>query len=199
MYVPGVTLSRKNDKKLLEQLTSGFKTTVKWKKYKSQLPIQPQKNNLKYLIDPTFTKVSRLFVLSFVRTAEGDHRDSLSNYYVPNVRIKDFNVLIDEKSFFNLPLKNEEEAYEKVMSVNRNNGYTTGTLLDFAYFKKKKYKLISIDLSKQTNLKDPQQSSFIGRLLAAAIFFIIEKSEETIFEFLQNYVNIIYKWKHKRL
>ena len=101
------------------------------------MPIQPQKNNLKYLIDPTFTKVSRLFVLSFVRTAEGDHRDSLSNYYVPNVRIKDFNVLIDEKSFFNLPLKNEEEAYEKVMSVNRNNGYTTGTLLDFAYFKKK--------------------------------------------------------------
>ena len=95
MYVPGVTLLRKNDKKLLEQLTSGFKTTVKWKKYKSQLPIQPQKNNLKYLIDPTFTKVSRLFVLSFVRTAEGDHRDSLSNYYVPNVRIKDFNVLID--------------------------------------------------------------------------------------------------------
>ena len=64
---------------------------------------------------------------------------------------------------------------------------------------KKKYKLISIDLSKQTNLKDPQQSSFIGRLLAAAIFFIIEKSEETIFEFLENYVNIIYKWKHKRL
>ena len=137
MYVPVVTLSRKNDKKLLEQLISGFKTTVKWKKYKSQLTIQPQKNNLKYLIDPTFTKVSRLFVLSFVRTAEADHRDSLSNYYVPNVRIKDFNVLIDEKSFFNLPLKNEEEAYEKVMSVNRNNGYTTGTLLDFAYFKKK--------------------------------------------------------------
>ena len=113
MYVPVVTLSRKNDKKLLEQLISGFKTTVKWKKYKSQLTIQPQKNNLKYLIDPTFTKVSRLFVLSFVRTAEGYHRDSLSNYYVPNVRIKDFNVLIDEKSFFNLPVKNEKKSLRK--------------------------------------------------------------------------------------
>ena len=140
MYVPVVTLSRKNDKKLLEQLISGFKTTVKWKKYKSQLTIQPQKNNLKYLIDPTFTKLSRLFVLSFVITAEGDHRDSLSNYYVPNVRIKDFNILADEKSFFNFPIKNEEETYEKITSVNRNNGYTTGTFLDFAYFKKKKKK-----------------------------------------------------------
>ena len=100
------------------------------------MTIQPQKNNLKYLIDPTFTKVSRLFVLSFVRTAEGYHRDSLSNYYVPDVRIKYFNVLIDEKSFFNLPVKNEKKAYERVMGVNRNNGYTTGTLLDFAYFKK---------------------------------------------------------------
>ena len=198
MYVPGVTLSRKNDKKLLEQLTSGFKTTVKWKKYKSQLPIQPQKNNLKYLIDPTFTKVSRLFVLSFVRTAEGDHRDSLSNYYVPNVRIKHFNVLIDEKSFFNLPLKMKKKPTKKLWAWIEIMA-TQPVLYWILLISKKKYKLISIDLRKQTNLKDPQQSSFIGRLLAAAIFFIIEKSEETIFEFLQNYVNIIYKWKHKRL
>ena len=77
--------------------------------------------------------------------------------------------------------------------MSRNNDYTTGNLLDFAY-SKKNYKLIAIDLSKQTKLKDPQQISFIGRLLAvcgATIFFITEKSEETTFEFLQNPVKIL--------
>ena len=114
------TLSKENDKKLLEQLKSGFKRTVKWNKYRSQMTIKPQNNNPNYLIDPTFTKVNRLFLLSFERAATGDHRDSLSGYYIPNVRIKYFNVLIDGKSFFNLPVKDEEEANEKVMCVNRN-------------------------------------------------------------------------------
>ena len=79
------------------------------------MTIQPQNNNLNCLIDPTFINVNRLFVLSFARNAEGDNRDSFSRYYVPNVRIKDFNVLIDGKSSFFLPKKNEEEAYEKIM------------------------------------------------------------------------------------
>ena len=64
-------------------------------------------------------------------------------------------------------------------------------------FQKKKYKLIAIDLSKQTKLKDPQQISFIGRLLAvcgATMFFITEKSEETTFEFLENPVKIFKKY-----
>ena len=69
------------------------------------------------------------------------------NHYVPDAEIKDFNVLIDRKSFFDLPVKNEEEGYEKIIEMSNNNGYTTGNLLDFAYFKKH-YKLISIDLSK---------------------------------------------------
>ena len=113
--------------------------------------------------------------------------DSFSHYYVPNARIKDFNVLID------LPVKNEEEAYEKIIEMSNNNDYTTGNLLDFAYFKKH-YKLIAIDLSKQTKVKDPQQINFTGRLLdffGATIFFIIEKSEETTFNFSQNSVTII--------
>ena len=92
LCVPAVTLSKENDKKLLEQLKSGFKRTVKWNKYRSQMTVQPQNNNLNYFIDPTFTKVNRLFVLSFARTATGDHRDFFSHDYVPNVRITDFNV-----------------------------------------------------------------------------------------------------------
>ena len=62
-----------------------------------------------------------------------------------------------------MPVKNEEEAYEKIIDIINNNDYTTGNLLDFAYFKKN-YKLIAIDLSKQTKLKDPQQINFIGKL-----------------------------------
>ena len=97
------------------------------------MTIQPQNNNLNYLIGPTFTNVNRLFVLSFTRDNEGNNRDPFSDYYVPNVEIKDFNVLIDGKSFFDLPVKNEE-AYEKIIEMSRNNDYTTGNLLDFVNF-----------------------------------------------------------------
>ena len=92
-----------------------------------------------------------------------------------------------------MPGKNAEEAYEKVIEISNNNDYTTGNLLDFAYFKKH-YKLITIDLSKQTKLKGPQQINFIGKLLkntGATIFFIIEKSDETNLKFSQNFATII--------
>ena len=131
-----------------------------------------------------------MFVLSFARNAKGDHRDSFSHYYLPNVEIKDFTVLIDGKSFFDLPVKNKE-VYEKIIEMSRNNDYTTGNLLDFVYFKEN-YRLIAIDLCKQTKLKDPQQINFNGKLEnqdgGATMFFIIEKSEETTFAFLQNSV-----------
>ena len=100
LYVPIVTLSTENNKKLLEQLKWGFKRTVKWNKYRSQMTIQSNSKNLNYLIDPLFTKVNRLFVLSFAINATKDHTDSFSNYYAENIKINDFNVLIDGKSFF---------------------------------------------------------------------------------------------------
>ena len=65
-----------------------------------------------------------------------DRRDSFLHYYVPNVRIRDFNVLIDGRSFLDLPVKKEEDAYEKIIDMNNNNDCTTGNLLDFVYFKK---------------------------------------------------------------
>ena len=162
-----------------------MKKTIKWNKYRSQTTIQPQNNNLNYIIDPTFTNVNRLFVLSFTKDNVGDNRDSFF--------IKDFNVLIDGKSFFDLPVKDEEEVYEKIIEMSNNSDYTTGNLLDFVYFKKNK--LIVIDLSKQTKLKDTQQINFIGKLEnqyhGATMFFIIEKSGETTFHFSQNSVTII--------
>ena len=87
----------------------------------------------------------------------------------------------------------EKETYEKIIEMSNNYDYTTGNLLDFAYFKKY-CKLITTDLSKQTKLKDPQQINFTGELSnirGATMFFITEKSEETTFNFSQNSVTII--------
>ena len=85
---------------------------------------------------------------------------------------------------FNLPGKNKEEAYEQIIDMSNNNDYRTGNLLNFGYFKEN-YKLIAIDLSKKTKLKDPQQINFIGKLQnqdhGATIFFIIEKVDKNYF------------------
>ena len=102
-------------------------------------------NNLNILVDPTFTNVNRLFVLTY-QTA--DDRQSCSQFYLPKVMVKDYNVIIDKLAFFDLPIKTEEEAYEKIIDISRSNEYTKGNLLDYDYFKKH-YKLIAIDLSKQ--------------------------------------------------
>ena len=75
-----------------------------------------------------------------------------------------------------------------------NNNYRTSNLLDFAYYKNN-YKLLATDLSKQAKIKDPQQINFIGKIEGqdngVTMFFTIERSEETIFELLQNSVNIL--------
>ena len=79
LCVPVVTLSTKNDKTLLEQLRAEFKRSIKWNKYRSEKTNQTQNNNLNYLVDPTFTKVNRLFVLSFKN--EDDRTSFLSIIY----------------------------------------------------------------------------------------------------------------------
>ena len=151
-------------------------------------------NNLNSLIDPTFTNVNRLFVLAY---QNANDRQSFSQFYLPNVMVKDYNVIIDKLAFFDLPIKSEEEVYEKITDISRNNEYTTGNLLDYDYFKKY-YKLIAIDLSKQQVLQENedliQENNFIGKLEEAAnVFIIIEMKENTILEFSQNLANVIYK------
>ena len=194
LYVPEVTLSKDDEIKLLTNLKSGFKREIIWNKYRSQMATEAINNNLNILIDPTFTNVNRLFVLAY---ENADDRQSFSQFYLPKVLVKDFNVIIDQLAFFDLPIKAEEEAYEKIIDICRNNEYTTGNLLDYDYFKKH-YKLITIDLSKQQVLQENedliQQINFIGRLTEAAdVFIIIEKRENTILEFSQNLANVIYK------
>ena len=136
LFVPVVTLSKENDIQLLEQIKTGLKRTIKLNKYRSQTSIQPQNNNLNYLIDPTFINVNRLFVLSFSRNNNTDSRYSFSTYYVPKVKVNDFHVLIDGKSLFDLPVKNDKDAYEKIIDMSNNSDYTTGNLLYYAFYKK---------------------------------------------------------------
>ena len=194
LYVPAVTLSKDDEIRLLTNLKSGFKREIIWNKYRSQMTTEAVNNNLNILIDPKFTNVNRLFVLAY---QNADDRQSFSQFYLPRVMAKYFNVIIDKLAFFDLPIKTEEEAYEKIIDISRNNEYTTGNLLDYDYFKKH-YKLVAIDLSKQQVLQENedliQQINFIGRLEEAAnVFIIIEKKENTILEFSQNRANVIYK------
>ena len=93
-----------------------------------------------------------------------------------------------------MPIKNEEEACEKIIEMSNNNDYTTDKLLDYWVYFKENYRLIVADLSKQTKLKDPQQINFIGKLEnnhGATMFFINEKSDETTLNFSQNSGTII--------
>ena len=189
LYVPAVTLSKDDEIKLLTNLKSGFKREIIWNKYRSQMTTEAINNNLNILIDPTFTNVNRLFVLAYQNV---DDRQSFSQFYLPNVMVKDYNVIIDKLAFFDLPIKTEEEAYEKIIDISRNNECTTGDLLDYDYFKKY-YKLIAIDLSKQQVLQENedliQQINFIGKLEEAAnVFIIIEKKMEN-----QKIINLLDK------
>ena len=112
-------------------------------------------------------------------------RNYFDKYYMPLVEIKDFKELIDNKQFFDQPAKNKLGAYEKLVEMSRNDNYTTGNLLDVSYHQNY-YKLVSIDLSRQTNANIPQQINFIGKLEeddGAKMFFIPEKRQKAILKF----------------
>ena len=116
LYVPAVTLSKDGEIKLLTNLKSGFKREIIWNKYRSQMTTEAVNNNLNILIDPTFTNVNRLFVLAY---QNADDRQSFSQFYLPKVMVKDYNVIIDKLAFFDLPITTEEEAYEKIIDISK--------------------------------------------------------------------------------
>ena len=193
LYVPVVTLSTQDNAKLLPQLKSGFKRTINWNKYLSKPELLAQNPNLNHLVEPSFQGINRLFVLAF----ENDtYRTSSKRYNLPNVEIKDYNVMIDGKNFFDQPIKNDKTTYENIRKIATGQGddYTTGCLLDYSYFKEN-YKLIAIDLSKQQALDaDPraiQQINFTANLDRAGntrIYFILEEAKETVLDFSQGTV-----------
>ena len=196
LYVPVVTLSTKDNAKLLQQLKSGIKKTVSWSKYECSVNTFAQDRYLNYLINPSFRRVNRFFVLSFEN--ENDRSWHLT-YYLPKVEIKDYNVMIDGRNFFDQPIDSMAKTYENIrkIAIGHRDDYTTGCILDYSYFKEN-YKMIAIDLSRQQELDaDPraiQQINLTANLDRngnTTIFFIIEKSKETIFEFSQGTVRVL--------
>ena len=131
LYVQVATLSINNNNKFFENIKQGFKRTISWNKYRSEIITQTKNNNLYYLTDPTFRNINRLFVLSFKNGNDDLARNSFDKYYMPLVEIKDFNALVENKPFFDQSVKNKQEAYEKPVEMSRNNDYTTGNLLDY--------------------------------------------------------------------
>ena len=101
--LPGVTLSKGDEVTLLTNLKSGSKREIIWNKYRLQITTEAINNNLNILIDPTFTNVNRLFVLAYGQN--NNDRQSFSRFYLPNVMVKDYNVIIDKLAFFDLPIK----------------------------------------------------------------------------------------------
>ena len=103
LFVPVVTLSTQDNTELLQHLKSGFKRVVNWNKYLSKPELLAQNPNLNHLVEPMFQGVNRLFVLAFENDTQ---RTSYLGYYLPNVEIKNHNIMINGKNFFDQLIKN---------------------------------------------------------------------------------------------
>ena len=196
LYVPVVTLSVKANAKLLQQLKSGFKRVINWNRYLSNPELLRRNANLNYLIEPSFQGVNRLFILAFENDTQ---RTSHSNYYLPNVDIKDYNITINGENVFDQPIKNKKITYDNIrkIAIGYGDDYTTGRLLDYPYFIET-YKMIAVNLSKQKILDfDPQtnqQINFTGNLDRAGntrVYFILEEAKETVLDFSQGIVQVL--------
>ena len=152
-YVPVVTLKTEDNTKLSKLLTEGFKRSVYWNEYK----VIPEKrynayDNIRILIDPSWQGINRLFVLAYLNDNTST-ANSYRKYFLPRIKIENYNIEIDGRNFYDQPINDLIKQYDEVRKVSTGQGddYTTGCLLDFAYFKKN-YRLIAADLSQQKAL-----------------------------------------------
>ena len=112
---------RKYKGNLSENVKQRFKRTISWNRYRSEIKSQPKNSNLDYLVDPTFRNMNRFFVLLFKNGDNDPTRNSFDKYYMALVERKCFNLLIDNKLFFEQPLINKQEVYEKPIYMSRKN------------------------------------------------------------------------------
>ena len=196
LYAPVVTLSTQENTKFFQQLKSGFKRVINWNKYLSKPELLAQNPNLNHLAEPSFQGVNRLFVLAF---ENDDDRTSDDRYYLPTVKIKDYNIVINGENFFDQPIKNNKITYDNIRKIATGQGddYTTGCLLDYTYFANT-YKVIAVDLSKQLALdvapRVIQQINFTANLDRAGnarVYFILEEAKETTLDFSQGTVKVL--------
>ena len=196
LYVPVVTFSTQENGKLLQQLKPGFKRIIYWNKYLSKPELLAQNPILNHLVEPSFQGVNRLFDLAFENHTQ---RTSAKDYYLPNVEIKDYNIMINRENFLDQPIKNNKVKYENIRKIATGQGdyYTTGCLLNDQYIKDY-YKMIAPDLRKQqasdAHPRVIQQINFTANLDRTGntrIYFILEEAKETILEFSQGAVKVL--------
>ena len=127
LYVRVVTLSIQDKTKLLRQLESGFERKINWNKYLSKPELLDQNPNLNHLVEPSFNGINILFILAFENDGQ---RTSHSGYYLTNVELKDYSVMIDGKNFFDQPIKDNKVTYENIRKIDTGQGddYATGCL-----------------------------------------------------------------------
>ena len=197
MYVQVVTLSREDNKDFIEQQNKGFQRSIYWNEYKTkEINEKADANGFKYInLDPSFQGVNRLFVMAYNR-ANGQPRNGQRKYYLPRIDLEKYNVIIDGRNFYDNTIESDIEKYRelKKVMIGKGEDYTTGSLLDFNYFDKH-YKLVAVDLSRQKELDaDPraiQQIEFKYMLRTnSTIYWILEKSKETILEFYKGTVKV---------
>ena len=195
LYVPAVTLSTQDNAKLLQELKSSFKRVINWNKYLSNPDLLVQNSNLNHFVKPSFQGVNRRFLLAF---ENDDQRISTNGYYLPNIEIENYDIMINGENFFDKPIKDNKVTYKNIRKIATGQGddYATGCLLDYSYFKDT-YKMIVVDLSKQQALDaDPraiQQTNFTANLEEdnTRIYFILEEAKETILNFAQGTVEVL--------
>ena len=179
LHVPVVTFSKEDNKDFIEQRDKGFQRSIYWNEYKTkEMNENADANVFKYInLDPSFQGVNRLFVMAYNR-ANGH------------------NVIIDGRNFYDNPIESDIEKDRELIKVMIGKGedYTTGSLFDFNYFDKH-YKLVAVDLSNQKELDaDPraiQQIEFKYMLgTNSTIYWVLEKSKETILEFYKGTVKV---------
>ena len=152
LYVPVVTLSKEDKKDFIEHQNKGFQRSIYWNEYKTKgLTENADANNFKYIsLDPSFQGVNRLFVMAY-NSANGQlTRDGRKKYYLPRIDLNKYNVIIDDgRNFYDNLIESDIEKYRELnkVMIGKGEDYTTGSLLDFNYFKKH-YKLVAVDLSK---------------------------------------------------
>ena len=203
MDIPVVTLSKEDNKDFLEQQNKGFQRSIYWNEYKTKEQTEDANANAtKYInLDPSFQLVNRLFIMAYNRLAVANddqfNKDSQQIYYFPRNDLNKCNVIIDGRNFYDNSIESDIEKYrelKKVMIVKEED-YTTGSFLDYNYFKKH-YKLVAVDLSKQKELDaDPraiQQIEFKYILgTNSTIYWVLEESKETILEFYKRLLKYI--------
>ena len=196
LYVPLVTLSKEDNKDFIEQQNEGFQRSIYWNEYKTKEKEEdPNANAVKYInLDPSFQGVNRLFLMAYNREVGKVTRDGEQKYYLPRIDLNKHNVIIDGRNFYDNPIESEKYRELKKVMTGKGGDYTTGSLLDYDYFKKN-YKLVAADLSKQKELDaDPraiQQIVFKYMLeTSSTIYWVLEKSKETIVEFYKGTVKV---------